>query len=265
MIKNYVIPCDPPAGNFVDEPLDELLAQSASFAELEDRTHEALWSLLGSIFEIAPTIEQSPARMERLIVRVADRQDVRESKQWKLQGKQVEDLLLVLLFGLERRQTRNQRLSVLRIAADREIERSRAAFIEWMRQVGGVEGARKASSTTVSSQNDLRSFAHTLKDFEPGSQGIIAPKPLTDRAFPEGLGVVLVRKAPDGATIPLGTLTNEKLVQFAARELLREFNQCERNSPKRSDGNAIDQTDGETASQFGRDFNAGLHPECFAQ
>lgn len=213
----------PEERQIAERHLDELVAESTRFTELEDRTREGLWSLLGSIYEIAPTIENVPARKELLIARVAIRADVAGNNQWQPRTKKVDDLLLVLLFGLQGRQTKSQRLSALRVAAKQGIERSRARYIEWIRQVGGVEGARKLAKCPASNGNGLGSYANRLKDFEPGYQGIATPRPLTDTDFPSGLGVVLVRRNADGDLLPLGTLTNEKLVASAARHLLREL------------------------------------------
>lgn len=196
-------------------------------------------ALLGRIYEAVPMITAGSCARSELVAAIRKRPDIVGSNRWNPDRKSPEELFLALLFGVDKqRSTKSQWLAALRGAASAEVDRGQLAFIDYMNEVGGIDGAGKEIRAAKNPSETAERFARSLAELkeELGELGIEddraepveVPKPFGGDPFPEGLGVMLFRQfrtdQASGAllAVPLQTCSDPALVIRVMEHLQRE-------------------------------------------
>lgn len=218
---------------FLDTALDELNSTYEGWQKTDQHGNRSLWSMLGKVYELGPSIDENKAARARLVAKVNTHPTVQGKNSWKADHKKTYDLLLILLLGLkdETKATKSQWLGAIRAAGIAKIEPESDKFVSWMEVIGGVNAARKSVTRKPSPErNDIKTWLPKLAEFIDQQQEMITlPELWGERTFPGGMGVLLVQKGSHwNEGRPIATLTNHKLIISAIKVLLAQAGRKER-------------------------------------
>ena len=231
-VSNWMAPdVDAWESAYLPPIIDELKSDLAAWQTADLRTKESLWHLLGGIYEHSAKIERDKHALMALIAMVNQIDGVRESNRWHAHTKAPQELLIVLLlgFGEDNKSTRSQWRSALNAAKKTKIKKDRPTFVNWISEIGGVEGARQsvAKPRKAISIEQLAAGVEPFVDAEVFP--IKLPNNLTEDPLPERFGLILVREAGSEKTaFPIATITNEPLVRAALRTFIAEQERIEK-------------------------------------
>lgn len=223
----------PPRNNVFDalgsdvfaSAMEGLKSEFDEWEVAEGRTNESLWGVLGSIYELAPKIAHNQNAHVKLLSMVNNVDGVSTSNRWRAETKHPQDLLLVVLLGFndKTKSTRSHWRSALKAAAAMKVAPSRSAFVKWISEIGGIEGARQsvAKPRAATSTEQLATEVESFVDVE--ELPIRLPYRLTEEPLPKRFGLVLVREAgSETSGFPIATITNERVVRAALKAFLLE-------------------------------------------
>lgn len=213
------------------QDLDALRSEFEGWKTASARGTHRLWALLGNIYELGTVVHANPALRLNLVRTIEKNPGFSGSNRWSAEGKSAFELLIALLLNLgdANKGTRSQWLSALKAAKKASVPATKAQFVDWIRNLGGVEAARKML-VKGAVRDDVQTLASQLDEFvDHEIAAFPLPERLSDQGFPRGYGLVLVKQIGTGSeAIPVVSIENERQVAAAMKAVLSAYNRQER-------------------------------------
>jgi hypothetical protein len=215
---------------FFEQELAALRVQHEGWLQASSRGNHSLWDLLGLIFELGSKVQENASARSDLIRRVEADSDVAKSNRWQAKDKSAFELLIVVLVGFHdgNKGTRSQWLSALKAAKKANIPRAKTPFVDWIKDLGGVDAARRSLAKGPANEGN-ETLASQLDGFVDQDRSAFSlPDRFSDQGFAEGFGLVLVKKVGEGEAVPVATIENERQVTVAIKTFLSAQKRRER-------------------------------------
>lgn len=201
--------------DFLEPALVDLEASFGLYRARDSESKRSLWELLGGIYELAEKVlgnENARAELVGLVKRI---EEVKESTRWgRPETKHPRELLVVQLLGLNERTkaTKSNWLKALKAAEECNIEKTKIAFVDWISEIGGIEGARKlyakprAPKPPTQIEDILASI--NLNDDEQ----MELPMSFWGKEREDGLSLMLVKHCSGDVVVPIFSFAGEKQI-----------------------------------------------------
>ena len=225
--KGAVTVSDFADNDFLEIELKALNSDFSTWESADGVGTRHLWSMLGKVYELGAKVDDNGLARRSLLERVNADPNVRDNHRWDATKKTAHELLLVVLLSIkeETKAKKSQWFSAIRAASKAKTPATKAGFVTFVEDVGGLDKARKSIAKVAEQRPTFDDLLDTIvSGLASGdeSQAFRAPEPLRDEAIAAGgVGLVLVKRNEDGnLVVPLATLTNRKVLEVAFLEIM---------------------------------------------